>query len=485
MADCFLGIDIGTTNVKAAAFDVTGCIASYHAVPTPVLHPAPAFSEFPAEGLWQCICECTRSVVAEVGAQNIRAVGISAMAEGGLLADRDGLPLTDIIAWYDMRSSAQAERLIDSFGRDALYCTTGQAPSPKYGVTKLMWLAENEPALYGKARHWLTVEDFALYRLTGEYATDYSIASRTMAFDINQVAWSTAILEVAGVEGALFSPAHPGGTQVGCVTRTAAQATGLPMGMPVCTGGHDHACAAMAVDILEDGVCLDSMGTAEVSMMAVDRPALNEQSRGTYYSVYPHCGDRLYRALTSNQSCGVCVEWVRRLFDEDDYDRLLGHLTDGAGAFFLPFLRGSVECTGAHGVFWGLTDGAKRDDMVTAVIDGLCFELKRQIDGYESAFGVEAGQLRVVGGLSRSDHIMRRKSRVQGFPVSIPKNTEAACQGAALLGGIGAGLLDRNERHFVPGKTYDMPQRPEDEARYRQYLRLRKCLLDIYQDTEK
>lgn len=492
MAQTFLGIDVGTTNVKAAVFDPKGGLLAYHAVSTPIVHPIPEFSEFPAEKLWQCVCQCIQSVANQVGPETICAVGVSAMAEGGLLLDEQGNPLTDIIAWYDMRSVMQCDELEKKLSKDQIYRITGQAPSAKYGVTKLMWLVQNRKQQVKQAAHWLSVEDYVLFRLSGEYATDYSVASRTMAFDIHQLQWSDIIMEAAGIDKTLFPATYPGGTRIGSITKKAHEACGLIAGMPVCTGGHDHACAAMSVDILQDGICMDSMGTAEVSMMAFDKLLLTDEGQKMCYSVYPHCGKKLYRALTSNQSCGVCIEWALKLFGEgieqeaaaksmSKYDYFLSELTDGNGAYFLPFLRGTVEQAGVQGVFWNLSDNCTQKDLISALVDGLCFELKRQIEGYQKVFGTKAQHLRMVGGLSKSAPIMSRKSRIHHCKVSVPQNTEAACYGAAILGGLGAGILNWEDQHFVCGTEYEIAADSTDARRYERYLEIRQNALEGYE----
>ena len=485
----FIGIDVGTTNIKAASFSEKGAMLAYHAESTPIVHPSPGASEFEPEAIWRQICTCVRAVARETGADIPRSVGVSAMAEGGLLLDAQGRPLSNIVAWYDMRAVPQNKQLEQALGRQRIYTVTGQPSSAKYGVTKLMWLCQNRSGLVERASHWLSVADYALYRLSGEAVTDYSVASRTMAFDIHALAWSDEIIQAAGVPKRLFPKVYPGGVRIGGITQQAAEACGLPVGTPVCTGGHDHACAAIAVDILEDGVCMDSMGTAEVSMMALERAALSGESLASGYSVYPHCGGKLYRVLTSNQCCGVCLEWAIRAFGglaasengASRYDRFLDTMSDADSVLFFPFLRGTAACVDAKGVFWGVDEHSTSRQFVSAMIDGLCFELKRQIEGYDSLFGIHAGTLRVVGGLSKSGPIMQRKSRIQQCAVSVPGNTEAACRGAAVLGALGAGELSWSQTHFVPGREYAQQPVPKDMERYRRYLALRPDIFSLYE----
>ena len=194
--------------------------------------------------------------------------------------------------WYDTRSEAQYKRLETAVGYDRLYEITGQIPSVKYGISKLLWLKENDWELYQRASHWLSVEDWIIYCLSGKYATDYSVAARTLAFDVHTCNWSDEIIEAAGLKKQLFPKAVPGGTAVGRLKPEISVELGLNKEMIVATGGHDHSCAAIAVNIQKEGVMLDSMGTAEVLMMAFDHVLPFEVLRKSGYSVYPHCGKK-------------------------------------------------------------------------------------------------------------------------------------------------------------------------------------------------
>lgn len=490
-----IGIDVGTTNIKSAAYTMDGRRIAYHAEPTPIVNPQPGFSEFEPESVWRCVCLCLRAVTDAVGSAHIRTLGISSMAEAGVPLDVAGRPLYNFIAWYDQRSQPQSDALESILGRHTLYKTTGQPPSGKYGLTKLMWLTQNRPSEMGALAHWLSMEDYILYRLTSEFATDYSVAARTMAFDVSRLSWSSEILDAAGVSESVFPAPLPGGTRVGQVTRVAAMETGLSPDTIVSTGGHDHACAAIGVNILEPGVVLDSMGTAEVLMSALESLALPEQGDVSYHSVYPHCGKRLYRVLSSSQTCGACIEWYLRAFGREliqeanqrgvsRYDALLARMAEGGarhpGLLFFPFLRGSVEQPGMRGAFLGITDEHTDGDFIAAIIDGLCFEQRYQLERYLQVPTQNVSALRVVGGLSKSPHIMNRKSAIQGCPVETPEDTEAACAGAAALGAIGAGDLSFDQLHafYRPGLRYSASS--EGDAQYSRYLSLREGIKRLY-----
>lgn len=495
--DCFIGIDVGTTNIKAAAYSVKGDLLAYHNECAQIFHPQPDWSEFQPQEIWECVCKCLKAVTKLVGDNRVMAIGISSMAEAGIPLDEYGNVLYPLITWYDPRTKRQADNLEARVGRKNLYAVTGQIPSGKYGITKLMWIKDHLPEVFSKTRHWLSVEDYIIYRLTGEYATDYSIASRTMAFDINRLDWSKDILDAAGIDSAIFPQAYPGGTAIGKVAADVTEEIGLNEGVTVVTGGHDHACASIGVNILEDGVILNSMGTAEVSMIAVARPVLNDETYNRYYSIYPHCGDKLYRVLTSNQSCGAGIEWFLNNFGRTMADKALqtscnkysimeSYASESAatinGLFFFPFIRGSIESKNMRGVFFGIKDTHNLGHFTEALIEGLCYELRLQISGYAHTFSDAFNKLRVVGGISKSGYIMQTKANISNMVVEVPVNTESACFGAAILSAIGVGALTFSQisNMYRCGRRYDPDAARCDDAAYAQYSKIRSHVKEIY-----
>lgn len=492
----YIGIDVGTTNVKAAVFRDDGSMEAYHSERTPIASTKQKWSEIDPYELWEIVKKCLKEVIRKCESLKMVSIGISSMGEAGTLVDGEGRALYPFITWYDRRAEKEYKLLEQAVGEDRLYNLTGQIPCVKYGISKLIWLKKHEKELYEKASHWLSVEDWIIFCLTGRYVTDYSIASRTLAFDIHRLEWSEEILSAAGIKKSLLPQVLPGGTKVGKVRDDIKKSLGTSDNMIVSTGGHDHACASVAVNIQEDGVVLDSMGTAEVSMIAVDTLILNRNTKENYYSIYPHCGKKLYRVLTSNQSCGVCIEWLLNTWGQvmqleaekngvSKYVYIEKFTEDKSSGtdhvFFFPFLRGSVENAGLRGTFWGMEDGDGAGDYAKAVIEGICFELKKQIEGYHTSFS-ETKKIRVVGGLSKSDFIMQCKSRIQDCVIEVPACTEAACYGAALLGAAGAGIitLEVAADLYHADKKYLPLKMREYENKFLRYLEVRQGISELY-----
>src|SRR5438132_6590789 len=267
-----VGIDVGTTNTKTVIFDVeTGRMCRVGSSSTLTRHPVPEWSEFDAEDVSGTVLQSIQPGAQQCDRpERIRAISVASMGESAFPVDADGKVLHPAIAWYDMRTVAEAEEWENIAGRELVFTITGHIPRPTFGVNKLLWLRNHVPQVFERIHHWLSIEDFVLWKLSGSFATDYSIASRTILFDQRTLTWSEPLLKQAGLSEAWFPPAFPSGTAIGTVSKEVAEQTGLPQQTIVSTGGHDHLCGALAVGVTQAGHLLESIGTASVIMAVSD-----------------------------------------------------------------------------------------------------------------------------------------------------------------------------------------------------------------------
>jgi xylulokinase len=183
-------------------------------------HPRVEWSEFDANELWSTVVESLRQAIAQCEhPERIRAISVASMGEAAFPLDASGQVLYPAIAWYDQRTAPQAQWWHDTLGSERVYDITGHVLHATFGINKLLWLRDNEPAIFARIGHWLSIEDFVLWKLSGEFATDYSIASRTMVFDQRALTWSEPLLKHADIPIDWFSPAFPGGTTVGTLRK--------------------------------------------------------------------------------------------------------------------------------------------------------------------------------------------------------------------------------------------------------------------------
>lgn len=480
----YIGLDIGTTNTKACAFcsEIRAqmpCVS----IPTPRIYSSTSRTayEYDADMLFEACCKALGQLSAQLPKGHVRSLAVSSMGESGILLDKDLRPLCHAIPWFDTRSIPQAEELNNLIGKEKIYQITGQISSGKFGLTKLLWFKKHQPELFSKASHWVSVNDYILYRFSGKLVSDYSIASRTMAFDIHQLAWSSQILDAVNLSRNFFPEAIPGGTAIGSLLPDISAQLELPRTLSIVTGGHDHACAAIGSGTFFPGSVLDSMGTSEVILLPLAQPLTTHEMFLSRISIYPHCSGLLYRALTSMQACGASMNWFLESIGESISSEAgllkkspAAHLQEIAAQceecpelLYYPFLRGSLACPEAGGVFLGIRDHHKTEHFAKALLDGLCQEFTFQLYSLLKAADTSPHTIRVVGGPSHSSYLMQRKADICNTVTQIPHMQEAACLGAALLSSVGCGDLSYDDLlqtiHRLPSKSY-FPRKADSAA---------------------
>ncbi|MCP4541495.1 MAG: FGGY-family carbohydrate kinase [Chloroflexi bacterium] len=499
-----VGLDIGTTNIKAVLYDTElGRIAGMASRPTPVHHPTLGRSEHDPDTLWQTIASCLREVVAD---HPITGLGISSFAEAGLPLDASGRSLYPIIAWYDRRPEPQAAWWETQLSAKALHAITGQRVSPSFGVNKWLWIRDNEPGIAAQMSKWLSVPDYVLWRLTGEQATDYTIASRTLLFDQKTLDWSDQMLNLAHLDAQNLPQALPSGTLVGIVTPRASAATGVPIGTLCVLGGHDHLCAALAAGAYRPGAVIDSSGTAQALVTLIPDFHTGAFVAQAGYACYAYVVSGQYVLKGGLKAAGGAIEWLaRQLAGPDSKSSELFYATleaaakggvgQRAGPLWLPHLMGSGTPEGdrySRGALVGVQIEHERGDIFRGMIESLAFWLRHNLAEIETLTKQRAQQVTLLGGTTRLRLQNQIKADVLNLPVAIPHLPEAAATGAALLAGLGAGVfatptaavdsLSYNDEVLTPD-----PARAEWYAQLyeRVYHPLYKALRDVHHTMER
>jgi xylulokinase len=336
-----------------------------------------------------------------------------------------------------------------AIGKDRLFNVTGLSLQPIFGLCKLLWLKENEPDAFQRTTKWLNIADYIAYRLSGVPATDYSLASRTLAFDLHQLRWNEALLREVDIPPDLFAPLRPSGTRLGPVRPEAAAATGLSTSTWVAAGGHDHVCGALALDVTEPGSMLNSLGTAEAIFLPLDRPLDDAEVGRQGYTQGAHVAGQYY-IFGGLYTSGASVEWFREVvgIGPDDHATLIAEAEDvppgSLGVCFLPYLRHHAtppyDDPRARGAFIGLSTDVKRGAAFRAVLEGLAFESRNSLESLLDHTGVELRNIYAIGGSTRNKLLMRIKASVLNHAVIMPGVEDAGALGAAVLGGIGSGV---------------------------------------------
>lgn len=444
------GIDIGTTNIKALVFDTAGRVQASASVPTPTHYPRPGWAYHTPGELWTCTLNVIRDAVSQLEAADpIASIAVSSMAESGVPLDAADRPTDDIIAWFDGRTSSQAAWLRKTLGEERIYAITGLSLEPIFGLCKVLWLKENSPQAYARTVSWLNVADYIAFRLCGHKATDYSLASRTLVYDLHRRDWHSGLLDEAEVSRGLFAQTVPSGTLLGRLLPDVARATGLPSRVQVATGGHDHICGALAVGATDPDTLLNSLGTAEALCITSDRAWLSDQFARQGYTTGAHVARDRYYILGSIYTSGACVEWIRNLLGSNvEYGTLVSEAElappGSLGVHFQPHLRlGNPPNNDpeSRAAFIGLTSDVKRGAIFRAVLEGLAYESRLCLEAIVSHPEIDRpNRIVAIGGNTRNRLLMQIKSSVFNQRISIADVEESVALGAAVLGGLGAGV---------------------------------------------
>jgi len=450
-----LGIDVGTTGCKAIAFNPDGKILSKAYREYAIVHPQPGWSELEINGLWQSVVEVIQQVNRQVSTDPVKALSVSCQGEAVTAIDSHGHTLCNFSVSFDHRTLPQARWWQDSWGSERLFKITGMPLHAMHSINKIMWYKENRPELYAKATKFLCVEDFINYKLTGKYATDWSLAARTMAFDVVNKRWSDEVLQAAGVDKNLLPDLYPSATAIGEVLSQVANELGFQDNVIVATGGHDQPCGAMGAGITETGIAMNAIGTSDAICPAFAEPILSEKMLSGNYSCYPHVNATGYVSIAFNLTGGLLLRWYRDNLCQAEkakaaktnrsvYDIIIEEASSEIKSlFFLPHFVGSGTPyldSNSKGALVGLTIDTTRQDISKAVLDSNNYEMKLNIELMNEA-GMGIRQIRAIGGGAKSQRWLQMKADTFELPVSSMQISEAASLGAAILAGVSIGVF--------------------------------------------
>jgi len=471
-----VGLDIGTTGCKAIVFSEDGTILGQAAREYAILTPQPTWAEQDAEKVWSLAWASLGEAVAQAKNDPPVALAISCQGEAVIPVDAEGNALRPAILGMDTRTGAETNWLAGQFGEEPLFNRTGMPVNTVNTLPKLLWLQRNQPELWRSAHQFLLYEDFFLRRLGGQAVISHCLASRTQMYDLTAGQWAADLLAGCNIERDRLALLAPAGGVVGTLRPELAQKLGLKSDVLLASGGHDQACAALGSGVTQTGLAMVSSGTAEVVEVAMDTPALDKALREGDISVYRHVVPGLYLAMTLNHSGGLSLRWYRdtlgkwemeqaKQTGQDAYDLLLADVPSGpTRLLFLPHFSGSGTPNwdnSSKGAILGLTFGAGQATIAKALLEGLTFELRNNLDLLQQV-GVTINELHAVGGGAKSNLWLQLKADICRIPLRIPQVTEAACLGAALLAGVAAGVYPNFEA--AVSQTVHFERRIEPQA---------------------
>jgi xylulokinase len=449
-----IGLDVGTTGAKAVVFDPDGTVLGAGFREYGIDCGEPAKAEQDAEAVFRLAREALRQAVAESRIRAAAAIGLSVQGDAIIPVDADLRPVHPAILGMDYRSAPEAEWCDRTVGARRLFDLTGMRPHALNSAVKALWLKRHRGEAWRRTRRILTYADFMLGRLGAEPAIDWTMASRTMAFDLARRDWSSEVLGALDLDPGLLSRPLPSATAVGTLSAEAADAAGLAPGCLLATGGHDQTCAAIGAGMVGEGIGLLSAGTADVLSTCSPLELTTDAMFNGYYPCYLHAKRGLHFTFALNHIGGILLRWYRDTLGGDEvrtaaeqgrdpYDVMVAAIPAGPSPIMvLPHFNGSgnpVCDMSSRGAIIGLSLATTRADIVKAILECLTFELRINLDYLESA-GLLVQELRAVGGGAKSPAWLQIRADILGRPVRTLRVREAACLGAAVLAGAAAGV---------------------------------------------
>lgn len=444
-----LGLDLGTSHIKAHAFTPDGREVANCRETTPMNHPRLGWGEMDSLKLWKICVALLKELAQRINGHGTPvSIAIASVGEAGVPLDVHGEPVYASIAWYDTRAHAQVKDLEKRFGAEAVFGVTGQALHPIFGMCKLLWLQKEEPTVFPHIRHWLSLAGYIGWRLSGVMGMEYSLAARTMSLDVARDRWALDFLSEVGLDGRIFPDLLAAGQPLGVVRPEVARALGLPGDMQVVAGGHDHVVAALALGITGPGALLDSMGSAEGLFLPLPEPA-TAQALGVHgISQGRHVAGGYY-LMAGLYTSGVVVDWFcDRFAPGKDYSELTAAARQvpagSQGVVFLPHLRlanPGYRQQYSRGSFIGLSFDTSVEAMFRAALEGLAMEARYSLDQVLRLSAMpRPEQIVLTGGGTRNRIWLEIKAAVMNNALHIAHMEEAVALGAALLAGVGAGI---------------------------------------------
>ena len=445
-----IGIDLGTTGCKSMVFDDHGTILSQSYIEYSIMKDEEGYIEQDAGLWWTLVKQSVSESVATSGVNvhDIKALSISSQGISFVPVDAEGNTLYNAISWLDARPVEQTDRIRGLFGDLVVFKRTGKRISPNYTLPKLIWLKENKPEIYQKTDKFLMALDYITFKLTGKAVTDYSMASGTMAFNITTKCWDEEMIRICGLDADKLPEVYCAGSLVGVLDPDVAAEIGLPQGVKVVLGAQDQKCAAIGAGIGQ-GIATVSLGTATAVSSIGIKPVFDLDMRIPCFTLDEN---RWIMESVIGTSC-ISLKWMKTtLFEHMEYaemDRIAESSVPGAnGLFFYPHMEGASTPywrNDIKGFMYGLSLSTSRGDMVRALLEGIGFQIRANIEVHEEINGDSIDEIRIFGGGSNSELWCRLIADITGKTVSTLYTSEIANLGAVILAGTGIGIFRDSE----------------------------------------
>jgi xylulokinase len=482
-----IGIDLGTTGCKAAVFDETGRVLGESYLEYGLITLSATMVEQDPLAWWdltlRAINLALEAAAADRGA--VRGIAVSSQGISFVLLDEADRPLGNAINWLDGRATAECDAILAHYRAETLFALTGKRAAPFYILPKLLWIRRYEPEKWQAARRLLMGHDYLVYRLCGAHVTDHSLAGGTLLYDLAGLDWSGELLDAFAIPRGLLPDVHWAGEPAGKLRPEVADALGLRRDVIVSVGGQDQKCAALGAGI-DDRTATVSLGTASAIEQLMASPATDPAMRIPAFT-FLQSGRWVLEGVVG--TAAVSMRWLRDMLGADGYaglDAAAVAVPCGSdGVRFYPHLSGASSPhwnVDARGSFHGLSLATSRGHLVRAVMEGVAFQVRENLEVTQTLAG-RAERVIAFGGGTRSALWRAVLGDVLDRPLAWAEAVETAGLGGAMLAGAGCGLfpsVEEAQRRMLP----PLAVRPPDpsaaaayDVAYGAYRRLENTLL--------
>jgi len=447
----FLGVDVGTSGVKAILVDTSGDVLASAITPLQLATPQPGWAEQDPDAWWAAAAAAIRTVLAARPGDTPDAVGVSGQMHSSVFLDAHGEVIRPALLWCDGRTTDECREITERVGGEQRLRDLASNPALEgFTLPKVLWLRRHEPEAFARLATVMLPKDFIRFKLTGVVATEPSDASATLMYDTARMRWSTEILDAVEIPRSVVPDVGGSSEILGRVSVEGAGATGLRPGTPVVGGGADNACGAAGVGAIAPGEAVSSWGTSGTVLAPMSEPRVDPTLRAhTFCHVVPG----VWYLMGVVLSAGGAFAWYRDQLARDltstgqANERLnaeaMGIPPGAEGVTFLPYLQGERtphrDAT-ARGAILGLSLAHSRAHVTRAVVEGVCFALRDSVTILQE-LGVVPNHMLLTGGGARVPFLRRMQAEVFGLPVCTVNREEGPAYGAALLAAVGAGAF--------------------------------------------
>lgn len=474
-----IGLDIGTTSTKAVVFDTKGKVMGEHAVEYPISTPKATWAEQDSGLILSAAVRSIREAVQKSGAKEFIGLGISSAMHSLILMDRDHQPLTNTIIWADNRSTDQADRLRQGPGRE-IYLRTGTPIHPMSPLSKLMWFKEQQPYLFAKTGKFISIKEYLIHRFFGQYVTDYSIASATGLFNLDQLDYDQEVLDMLGIHKEQLSTPVPTTHILRGIRPEFAEAMGIPKELPFVIGGSDGCLANLGIGALEKGDVAITIGTSGAIRTVVPSPVTDPQMRTFCYALT----DKHWVIGGPTNNGGILLRWVRDRFAAgstyDELTQAAAQIPAGSdGLLCLPYLSGErapIWNADARGTFFGMSLHHERAHFIRAAMEGVIFSIYAVGKALQDLSG-DFRTVRASGGFVQSPLWCQILADIFGTEVMVPESHQSSSWGAAILVLHALGYIDKLDVYKdALGEGQRFKPHPEHHQTY-------QTLFSIYEEV--